>query len=267
MQAALPLHKTVPSYSIGLALLLLAGVVMLPLPELTAGGERQCPRWGIPDNPAGGISGGVAQAGHDAANGVWHPSDLTGAVSGVWRAEQRQEPEQELAGPTPPKVIPPAKGTAAGTAGAGRSAVPDTDSAAHVSTEGPAATTPRLREKARALLIQHALTWLGVPYAWGGESRTGIDCSAFTQKAFAFVGIHLARTTYEQFREGVGVARSCLIPGDLVFFSTGGPGASHVGIYLGGGEFVSATRRQVEIQPLADPYWVKAYRGGRRVLK
>ncbi|KLU61139.1 murein DD-endopeptidase MepH precursor [Peptococcaceae bacterium CEB3] len=239
MQAALPLHKTVPYYSFGLAVLLLAGVVMVPLPELSAGGETQFPRWGNPDNLTGGISGGAAREGQDATNRFLYPSNLTGAVSGVLRVEQRQELEQALAGPAPPKVMP----------------------------KGPVATTPPSREKTRALLIEHALTWLGVPYAWGGDSRTGIDCSAFTQKAFAFVDIHLPRTTYEQFREGVGVARSRLIPGDLVFFSTNGPGASHVGIYLGGGKFVSATRRQVEIQPLADPYWVKAYRGSRRVLK
>lgn len=118
----------------------------------------------------------------------------------------------------------------------------------------------------RQELIEFARTWIGVPYTWGGESRTGIDCSALVQTVYANCGITLARTAKEQFREGEGVALTNLLPGDLVFFSTNGPGASHVGIYLGNGEFVSATRRQVEIQSLSQAYWRKAYRGSRRIL-
>ncbi|WP_206810163.1 C40 family peptidase [Paradesulfitobacterium ferrireducens] len=118
----------------------------------------------------------------------------------------------------------------------------------------------------RQELIEYARTWIGVPYLWGGESRTGIDCSALVQTVYVNYGITLPRTAKEQFREGEGVALTNLLPGDLVFFSTNGPGASHVGIYLGDGEFVSATRRQVEIQNLSQAYWRKAYRGSRRIL-
>ncbi len=118
----------------------------------------------------------------------------------------------------------------------------------------------------RQELLEHARTWIGVPYLWGGESRTGIDCSALVQKVYAKYGITLPRNSQEQFRQGEGVALVNLLPGDLVFFSTNGPGASHVGIYLSDGEFLSATRRQVEIQSLDSPYWQKAYRGSRRIL-
>lgn len=118
----------------------------------------------------------------------------------------------------------------------------------------------------RARVIEHALSWRGVPYAWGGESRAGIDCSALVQQVFRSLGIELPRTSYEQFRMGVGLPLNQLLPGDLVFFSTNGPGASHVGIYLGEKKFISATRSKVEIQSLENPYWQKAYRGGRRIL-
>lgn len=127
--------------------------------------------------------------------------------------------------------------------------------------------TERIKaEKTRTVIIQHALSWRGVPYRWGGENRTGIDCSALVQEVFRPLGVELPRTSYEQFRTGVGLPMSQLLPGDLVFFSTNGPGASHVGIYLGDQKFISATRNRVEIQSLEAAYWKKAYRGGRRVI-
>lgn len=126
--------------------------------------------------------------------------------------------------------------------------------------------TPAQALTLRQELLEHARTWIGVPYLWGGEGRTGIDCSALVQKVYAKYGITLPRNSQEQFRQGEGVALVNLLPGDLVFFSTNGPGASHVGIYLSDGEFLSATRRQVEIQSLDSPYWQKAYRGSRRIL-
>lgn len=126
--------------------------------------------------------------------------------------------------------------------------------------------TPAQALTLRQELLEHARTWIGVPYIWGGEGRTGIDCSALVQKVYAKYGISLPRNSREQFRQGEGVALANLLPGDLVFFSTNGPGASHVGIYLSDGEFLSATRRQVEIQSLDSPYWQKAYRGSRRIL-
>jgi cell wall-associated NlpC family hydrolase len=65
---------------------------------------------------------------------------------------------------------------------------------------------------------------------------------------------------------GVGIPKAHLQPGDLVFFNTNGAGASHVGIFLGNGQFISATKNCVEIQDLDQPYWAKTYRGSRRVL-
>jgi len=93
-----------------------------------------------------------------------------------------------------------------------------------------------------------------------------VDCSGLVQRVFREQGIVLPRTSYEQFREGVGVPKAKLEPGDLVFFNTNGAGASHVGIYLGHREFISATRHCVEKQSLDNPYWASTYRGSRRIL-
>ncbi len=115
-------------------------------------------------------------------------------------------------------------------------------------------------------LLEYALSLNGVPYLYGGTNpKTGLDCSAYTQLVFRKSGIDLPRTAYLQFLAGVGIPRSSLGAGDLVFFSTNGSGASHVGIYLGDGKFISATNKGVKVQNLNDDYWTKYYRGSRRV--
>lgn len=120
-----------------------------------------------------------------------------------------------------------------------------------------------LREK----IVESVLTWQGVPYRWGGQTRAGVDCSALVQRVFRENGIKLPRTSYQQFKQGVGIPKAKLKPGDLVFFNTNGAGASHVGIYLGERKFISATKNCVEIQSLDSTYWVETYRGSRRVIR
>jgi peptidoglycan hydrolase-like protein with peptidoglycan-binding domain len=86
-----------------------------------------------------------------------------------------------------------------------------------------------------------ARSLVGSPYSYGGTSpSTGFDCSGLAMYVFAHFGINLPRTSFSQFDVGTRVSFNDLAPGDLVFFSTTGPGASHVGIYIGGGEFVAA---------------------------
>ena len=115
-------------------------------------------------------------------------------------------------------------------------------------------------------LLDFALSLRGVNYVYGGTNpQVGLDCSAFTQLAFRKIGIEIPRVSFEQFRVGVGIPKANLIPGDLVFFSTNGPGATHVGIYVGDGNFISATTKGVQIQALDSDYWSKTYRGSRRV--
>lgn len=118
----------------------------------------------------------------------------------------------------------------------------------------------------KARIIASVLSWQGISYKWGGRTRAGVDCSGLVQRVFMENGVQLPRTSYEQFRMGVGIPKGNLEPGDLVFFNTNGAGASHVGLFLGNGQFISATKNCVEIQSLDQPYWAKTYRGSRRVI-
>jgi len=114
-------------------------------------------------------------------------------------------------------------------------------------------------------LTSSALRFLGVPYVFGGTSTSGFDCSGFVQHVFAMLGIGLPRTAdaqYDAGRPAVGGPR----PGDLVFFDTYG-GVSHVGIYLGKGQFVHASSSHgVMVSHLSDSYWAARYVGAKRLI-
>ena len=127
-----------------------------------------------------------------------------------------------------------------------------------------------LIDKRRAAeVIAMATKFLGVPYTWAGASPGGFDCSGFVYYLYAKVGVHLPRMADSQFTAGHPVKRNELLPGDLVFFSTYEPGASHCGIYLGNNQFIHASSGagEVTITPLSKPYYVERYVGARRVLR
>ncbi|HEV2038167.1 MAG TPA: NlpC/P60 family protein [Candidatus Eremiobacteraceae bacterium] len=114
-------------------------------------------------------------------------------------------------------------------------------------------------------LTRTALRYLGVPYAWGGESFNGVDCSGFVQAVFRRNGIELPRTADAQFIVGRRVSERGLEPGDLVFFQTYAMGASHVGIYLGRGRFVHASSSNgVRVDSLSEDYYSSHFIGARR---
>jgi cell wall-associated NlpC family hydrolase len=114
-------------------------------------------------------------------------------------------------------------------------------------------------------LINSALSLQGIPYVFGGTSRSGFDCSGYTQYVFKRSGISLPRIAADQFKMGSQVSREQLRPGDLLFFTTYAPGASHVGIYIGGGRFVAACNGGVSISTLDSNYYASRYLGARRV--
>jgi peptidoglycan DL-endopeptidase CwlO len=107
-----------------------------------------------------------------------------------------------------------------------------------------------------------AMHYLGVPYVWGGSTPRGFDCSGFVAYVFAQIGVSLPHSSYAQYGMGTAVSISQLEPGDLVFFT----GASHVGIYIGGGQFIHAphTGDVVKISSLSG-YYSSNFVGGRRI--
>jgi cell wall-associated NlpC family hydrolase len=113
-----------------------------------------------------------------------------------------------------------------------------------------------------------ALSLRGAPYRDGGSDPSGFDCSGFVQYVFAQNGVRVPRTVTEQFRAGHDVDASSLEPGDLVFFTTVTSGASHVGISIGGDEFVHAPSGYgaVRVERLSAPYWSTRCVGVKRVL-
>jgi cell wall-associated NlpC family hydrolase len=113
-------------------------------------------------------------------------------------------------------------------------------------------------------LVNNARSLVGVPYVFGGTSRSGFDCSGYTQYVFKGSGISLPRTAAEQFNVGSSVKQAQLQSGDLVFFTTYASGASHVGIYIGGGSFVHASNSGVRTSSLSDSYYAPRYLGARR---
>ncbi len=116
-------------------------------------------------------------------------------------------------------------------------------------------------------IVSESMNYLGVPYVFGGTSPYGFDCSGYVQYVFAQAGISLPRTADVQYECGYAVSTGELIPGDLVFFSTYDYGASHVGIYLGDGNFINASSSQgVSVASLYSSYWGSCYIGARRVL-
>ena len=119
-----------------------------------------------------------------------------------------------------------------------------------------------------AKIVQQARAQIGSPYRYGGESPgSGFDCSGLVYYSLQKTGHRIPRTTGEQYRSTMPVARKNLRPGDLVFFRLRRSRmVSHVGIYLGAGRFVHApsSHKRVSIASLNAPFWSKHFvRGGR----
>lgn len=116
-------------------------------------------------------------------------------------------------------------------------------------------------------VVKTASHFKGVPYGFGGTTPRAFDCSGYVQYVFKQHKAVLPRTADQQFEKGMFVTQGQLKPGDLVFFSTYEPGASHVGIYAGAGKFWNATSsRGVMLCGLKDDYWRQRYYGAKRVL-
>ena len=121
----------------------------------------------------------------------------------------------------------------------------------------------------RVLAAQEALVKVGVRYKFGGTSpETGFDCSGLVAYVFERAwGISVPRRTDQQRTVGRAVKQADLQPGDLVFYNTRNRPFSHVGIYLGDGNFVHSPRpgQRVRVESVDNPYWRARFNGARRL--
>jgi peptidoglycan DL-endopeptidase CwlO len=165
-------------------------------------------------------------------------------------AAQAVQPQPTAVLPAPPE--PPAPGTTSAT-----TAPP----AAPTPSPAPAPTPPP-QPTTHADAASIAGRYLGVPYVWGGASPSGFDCSGLVMYVYAQLGVSLPHYTVSQWNATMAIPTSALAPGDLVFFD----GLSHVGIYIGNGQFIHAphTGTVVQIASLSG-YWAAHLDGARRV--
>jgi len=118
-------------------------------------------------------------------------------------------------------------------------------------------------------IIANAMNYIGAPYAWGGMSPSGFDCSGFVIYLLRPHGVTLSRRSVDMASNGTHVDRADIVPGDLLFFATaGGRRVSHVGLYIGGGEFIHATTwgTGVRVSDLNSDYNTRTFVTARRVL-
>jgi cell wall-associated NlpC family hydrolase len=116
-------------------------------------------------------------------------------------------------------------------------------------------------------IVRSAYAYRGVPYHFGGTSRSGFDCSGFTSYLYHKKGVNLPRTAAEQYGRGQKVHSGEMKPGDLVFFHTTRRGVSHVGMYAGKGKFIHASSGggRVRVDSLESGYYKQRLVGARRV--
>lgn len=169
--------------------------------------------------------------------------------------------------PTPgPRGSGGSKGGVGGAEGASESEGPRESEASRVS-EGSEGARDSRGLVSNYALVGTALSFRGVPYRNGGSDPQGFDCSGFTQYVFAQHGLALPRDVRDQFQFGKLLRGNDLEPGDLLFFSTTAPGASHVGIAIGGDQFVHAPSSTgvVRVEHLTASYWSRRFVGARRL--
>ena len=109
-----------------------------------------------------------------------------------------------------------------------------------------------------------AMQYLGTPYVWAGAAPGGFDCSGLVMYAYQQVGVSLPHSSYAMWDYGVPVSRDQLEPGDIVFFD----GLGHVGLYIGGGQFIHAphTGDVVRVSNLDEGSYAYSFVGARRIL-
>ena len=192
----------------------------------------------------------------------------------TWSRLQEQPARDASPAPLPPAAKPaqggsiafpgvkPADNTAAEAPG--KENVPSLEPRVKKAPE----SAPFLQRAKVASVIATAKKYIGTPYKFGGTTPKAFDCSGYLQYVFQENGMTLPRTADEQFKLGKSAKTAELEAGDLVFFETYEKGASHCGIYLGGGKFIHAsTSKGVRIDELSGDYWNTHYYGGKHIVQ
>jgi murein DD-endopeptidase len=124
-------------------------------------------------------------------------------------------------------------------------------------------STPPLASRA----VDHALTMVGKPYRYGGNTPKGFDCSGLVQYSYARVGVKLPHGTRHLLQASQPVSRNQLKRGDLVFFTQEGRRSSHVALYLGGDRFVHSpsSGKNVHVAGFNNDYWQRHFTEARRL--
>jgi len=122
------------------------------------------------------------------------------------------------------------------------------------------------------IIVKQAKHYLGGKYVWGGTTPKGFDCSGYVQYLYKKSHINLPRTAWSQSKQGVAVSKNNLEKGDLLFFLTDkkrGIPITHVGIYLGNGEFIHAASKKqgIIISPLTHGHYANTFVSARRLEK
>ncbi len=162
-------------------------------------------------------------------------------------------PYENQASPNTPKYF--RHGKAIGTVPSGSGSASGSTSAPVVGATG-------------SQILAEAQKYLGTPYVFGGASPSGFDCSGFVYYVLKQCGYSPYRTPADQYSHGTYVDKSQLKPGDIVFFAnTYASGISHVGFYVGNGQFIHSpnSRSTVSYSDLTSGYWANHYYGARRM--
>lgn len=173
-------------------------------------------------------------------NKVQIQKDLV-AAQGILQSQQTQWNQQEAEKAAQAAQLAAAQVQPLAAAQAGQQTQQTQQTQQQPAVNTPPASTPApvpVTNSATAKsVIANAKQYLGVPYVWGGSTPSGFDCSGFVSYVYRSVGISLPRTSRAQQNVGTRVSLSQVQPGDLVF--QGSP-AYHVGIYIGGGQYIHA---------------------------
>ena len=117
-------------------------------------------------------------------------------------------------------------------------------------------------------IVDYALQYLGCPYVYATAGPDSFDCSGFTSYVYKHFGYSLHRSSYDQLKDGKAVQKADLLPGDILLFSRNGDVVTHVGLYIGNGEFIHASTSTtgVIISDLYSDYYVQHYYAARRII-